>query len=136
MEEIPDAVQFLVAEDVLILVLQEMGYEVAIASANCNTYKLHKVLPKIDGELFTKSFFQSNAFQHCDSWKTNELTKILSHYNTKPECAMFFDDQYHNVHIHGRNVGVNWRLVDGHTGVTWNDFWGLHPEMERRCGCT
>lgn len=113
---------------------RELGYEIAIASANCNTEKLQKVLPTVNG-VFEPSFFETMAFQNCDHWKTHQLNKILNYFGTQPECAMFFDDQGHNLHKHAANVGVNGRHVHGDTGVTWDDFWFAKSEMESRCNC-
>ncbi|GMH35819.1 hypothetical protein BSKO_03687 [Bryopsis sp. KO-2023] len=114
---------------------RELGYEIAIASANCNTEKLQRVLPVVNDGVFRPSFFETVAFQNCDSWKTHQLNKILNYFGTKPECAMFFDDQGHNLDKHAKNVGVNGRHVRRDTGVTWKDFWHTKSEMEKRCNC-
>ena len=42
---------------------QNKGCAIAVASANGNTAKLHKVLRNVDGGTFTSDFFRSQAFQ-------------------------------------------------------------------------
>ena len=42
---------------------QNKGCAIAVASANGNTAKLHKVLHNVDGGTFTSDFFRSQAFQ-------------------------------------------------------------------------
>lgn len=115
---------------------RELGYEVALASANCDEAKMRFVLPnRIDDDIFTDRFFESPAFQHCDPWKTKELTKLLEHFETPPQCMMFFDDLSYNVHKHATDVGIHWRHVDEDHGVLWEDFGSLHADLLRTCEC-
>eukprot|EP00210_Caulerpa_lentillifera_P007876 g7517.t1 len=115
---------------------KEYGYEIALASANCNTEKMKLILPNhIDSEIFNAQWFESPAFQNCDAYKTNELSKILKYFDTSPKCAMFFDDLEFNLRKYARDVGVHWRHVNPETGVTWDDFWGLVPELQSTCDC-
>ncbi|GMH35196.1 hypothetical protein BSKO_03064 [Bryopsis sp. KO-2023] len=115
---------------------RDLGYEVALASANCDTPKMKFVLPNhIDDDIFTDAWFESPAFQNCDPWKTNELNKLMDHFKTPAECMMFFDDLKYNVEKHATEVGVHWVHVDPEHGVTWDDFWALHPYLEQTCDC-
>lgn len=115
---------------------RELGYEVALASANCDSPKMRFILPnRIDDDIFTDAWFDSPAFQHCDPWKTNELNKLMKYYDTPAECLMFFDDLVHNVKKHATDVGVHWIHVDGEHGVTWDDFWDIHPYLTQTCDC-
>jgi len=94
------------------------------------------VLPnRIDDDIFTPYWFETPAFQHCDAYKTNELTKILNYFETDPGCAMFFDDLEYNVQKYARDVGVHWKHVNPEYGVTWDDFWGLMPQLQSSCNC-
>lgn len=116
--------------------LQEYGYEVALASANCDKAKMKLILPNhIDDDIFTPAWFESPAFQHCEPYKTYELNRILEFFDTPAACAMFFDDLEYNVEKYARDVGVNWRLVDPEHGVTWDDFWAVVPQLKDRCDC-
>lgn len=114
---------------------KDLGYEVALASANCNTEKMKYVLPTIDDDIFTDHWFETPLFQNCDWYKIKELNKITDYLDTPPACAMFFDDLEFNVKEYGRRAGVNWRHVNPETGVTWTDFGSLHPELLKRCDC-
>lgn len=115
---------------------QELGYEVALASANCDTNKMRFVLPnRIDDDIFTDRWFESPAFQTCEPWKTKELDALLEHFDTPRQCMMFFDDLSYNVHRHATKVGVHWRHVDKNVGVLWEDFNSLHPDLLETCDC-
>lgn len=116
--------------------VQELGYEVALASANCDTDKMRFVLPnRIDDDIFTDRWFETPAFQNCEPWKTKELDALLQHFDTPRQCLMFFDDLSYNVHRHATVTGVHWRHVDDKTGVLWHDFNSLHPDLLRTCDC-
>lgn len=108
----------------------------ALASANCDTDKMRFILPnRIDDDIFTDRWFESPAFQTCEPWKTKELNALMDYYKSPPQCMMFFDDLSHNVHKHATDVGVHWRHVDGHIGVSWEDFGSLHADLLKTCDC-
>ena len=100
-----------------------LGYGIAIATASCHTDYVKKFLGKMEPEIFTPEFLESNAFQSCQKKKTGALKCNLAHYNLldRPECAVFFDDSVSN-EKYADKAGIKMIEVKKGVGVTEEKF--------------
>ncbi|KAJ9517631.1 hypothetical protein QJQ45_025031 [Haematococcus lacustris] len=94
---------------------------IAIASANGNTAKLHKVLAQLYGDtLFSPAFLNSPAFQSGRGDKSTSLTAIMQYYNVDAQCVALFDDLESN-RRYATRLGSYFNHVNSATGAAmWN----------------
>jgi hypothetical protein len=89
---------------------------------------------RVDGSIFTDSFFSSSAFQFGHHDKTVSLNSISSFYGTSGSCMTFFDDAEHN-RPYADRAGVYFQKVDPSRGVTWHDYSEGLKGVRNRCHC-
>ena len=78
---------------------KDMGYGIAIASANCEIDNMKTFLrDSVSADIFSDVMLSSPAFQACQPVRTPALIKLLDHFGlrTVSKCAVFFDDQVHH----------------------------------------
>ncbi|KAJ9517374.1 hypothetical protein QJQ45_016739 [Haematococcus lacustris] len=94
---------------------------IAIASANGNTAKLHKVLAQLYGDtLFSPAFLNSPAFQSGRGDKSTSLTAIMQYYSVDAQCVALFDDMESN-RRYATRLGSYFNHVNNATGAAmWN----------------
>ena len=89
------------------------GFAIGVASASCESaFQKDFLNARVDSQVFSEAFLDSDAYQSCQPVKTPALRRVLEHHGVEARCAVFFDDKPLN-EKYAREVGMGFfALVD------------------------
>ena len=110
------------------------GFAIGVASASCESaFQKDFLNARVDSDVFSTRFLDSDAYQSCQPVKTPALRRVLEHHGVEARCAVFFDDKPLN-EKYAREVGMGFfALVDDRVGVAEADFRRAAAKLRETC---
>jgi ribonucleotide monophosphatase NagD (HAD superfamily) len=108
----------------------DTNFQIGIVSRSGAISFLQKSLKGLMPEIFTDSFFASDAFQAGGKNKVQMLQQVATCYDVTPDCFAYFDDAAQPV---AKEAGVAFFVVNSKTGIVESNVDQLLLQLPEMC---